>query len=158
MQVKSLMLLSFLLVFILYFIFSSFILPSKSEKIEDAYVLKVIDGDTIKVLIRNKMESVRFVGINAPETNECYWKEAKEYVESRLSMKKVKLVYDSHSKIDRYGRILAYVYVDGVDFGRELLEKGYVRVFEKYPFDKMKEYIELQEKSAQEKKGLWSAC
>jgi micrococcal nuclease len=136
-------------------------------------VIDVIDGDTIVVDMNGKLERVRLIGVDTPElkaeknkpyeydniTNltllaEWGWK-AKEFAEKWLEGKIVKLEFDEFAGYrDKYGRILAYVYVNGTDFNALLLEKGLARVYVT-KFKKLEYYMELEKKAFSERRGLW---
>src|SRR2546426_947155 len=81
-----------------------------------AYVTRVVDGDTFYAAVGNKLESVRYIGINAPEIHhptkgrEPYGEQAKEANRQLVEAKWVTLFYDVQIR-DRFGRLLAYVYV-----------------------------------------------
>ena len=97
---------------------------------------KCIDGDTAKLLINNEEKTVRFLAINTPEidsslkTEEPFGKEASEYTCNSLKKaKKITLEYDSNSdKVDKYGRVLAFVYVDDELLEMKLIERGLAKV------------------------------
>lgn len=132
---------------------------------EDVSFSKCIDGDTAKFFINNEEKTVRFLAINTPEVesnlkkSEPYGKEASDFTcKSLKKAKKITLEYDSNSeKEDKYGRILAFVYVDDILLESKLIENGYAKVDYIYGdyahVDKLKEI----EKIAQDKKiGIWS--
>lgn len=81
-----------------------------------AKVTKVVDGDTVTVAIGKKSEKVRMIGVNTPETHhptkgkEPYGKEAAAFTTKMLTSKKVWLQKDIEER-DRYGRLLAYVWM-----------------------------------------------
>jgi len=69
--------------------------------------------------------------------------------------KKVKLEYDWQRK-DRYGRTLAYVYLeDGTHLNAEIIKQGYGFVYTKYPFKYLEEFRKYERKAREEGKGLW---
>lgn len=124
-----------------------------------------VDGDTIKVTINNEIKTVRFLAIDTPETKhptkgvEPYGKEASEYTcEKVTNAKKIELEYDENSdKEDKYGRLLAWIWVDGNLLQKELITNGLAKVA--YLYDDYKYTSELQEleKIAQKNEtGLWS--
>ena len=95
-------------------------------------VVGITDGDTFKVAINGKTETVRIVGINTPETvpvrkaPECYGKEASDKLKMLLENKYVTLTSDStQSDRDKYGRLLRFVAVDGADIGFIMIREGY---------------------------------
>lgn len=117
-------------------------------------VMDVIDGDTIDL---ENHERVRLSGINAPETGECYYNEAKDRLSKLVAGKEVYLEADRTDK-DKYGRLLRYVHTGNSQVNKLLVEEGYVRVFDKYKED-TKKYDELKtaEDLAKKKKlGVWS--
>ncbi|MCP4263809.1 MAG: hypothetical protein GY774_40830 [Planctomycetes bacterium] len=118
-----------------------------------ALVTRVIDGDTIELATGKK---VRYIGIDTPEINEPLGQEIAEYNRSLVKNWKVRLVYDK-DKHDRYGRLLAYVFVDDVFVNALLVKHGLARVMTVKPNTKYKEYfmqLELEAQAA--KRGMWS--
>jgi micrococcal nuclease len=120
---------------------------------ESAYCSYVIDGDTIIV---NERIKVRLIGIDTPEADKPFYKEAKEFMIQSAAKKKVLLGYDKRKK-DRYGRTLAYVYMpDGTLLNGELIKKGLAEVFYKEEFRLKKDFLSLQKEAKKAKKGIWS--
>jgi hypothetical protein len=87
---------------------------------ESAKIERVIDGDT--VVIKDKI-SVRLLGINSPEKGELYYLEAKEFLENEVFNKTVKLKFGKE-RYDKYGRILAYIFLDNENVNIKLVEEG----------------------------------
>lgn len=90
-------------------------------------VQRVVDGDTIIVGTEHGEERVRIIGIDTPELkgHECYSAEAKSFAGRMLDGKWVILKGDrAVPDRDRYGRLLRYVEVDGVDYGEQAIETG----------------------------------
>lgn len=135
----------------------------KSEVVNsEAYlVTKVIDGDTIDVLIGGETKRVRYIGIDTPETVhpskpvECFGFEASNKNKELVAGKMVQLVKDI-SETDKYGRLLRYVYVDGVFVNLALVEGGYANVYS-YPPDvaKIDLFLEAERKARASSVGLW---
>lgn len=107
-------------------------LDDKSSSIESGkvYCDRVVDGDTIVVLMDGKKEKVRMIGIDTPESvhpdksrNTPMGKIASKYTKDNLEGKYVTLETDVQER-DKYGRILAYVYLDDKMFNKTLLEEG----------------------------------
>ncbi len=119
---------------------------------EIARVERVIDGDTIVV---SGGERVRYIGIDAPEVGEPFYYEAKQFNEQMVVGKCVKLEKDVSDR-DDYGRLLRYVYVDGIFVNGEMVRNGYA-LAKKYPPDtKYQAYLEKMEGEARRlHKGLW---
>ena len=123
-----------------------------------------VDGDTIKVTLNNEVKTVRFLAVDTPETKhptkgvEPYGKEASEYTCNKVTnAKKIELEYDKNSdKEDKYGRLLAWIWVDGSLLQKELIDNGLARVAYLYGDYKYTSELQALEKVAQsEKKGLW---
>ncbi len=122
-------------------------------------VERVVDGDTF-VLVGG--DRVRMIGVDTPETVkpgtavQTYGKEASDFTKKMLTGKKVRLEYDVSEK-DRYGRLLAYVYLeDGTFYNELLLKEGYAQVMTVPPNVKYADhFVEVQRKARVAKKGLW---
>lgn len=104
----------------LVFALSSCSNPFAGNAVFETYrVLKVVDGDTIDVLYNGQSKSVRYIGIDTPETHNNskpvgkYGTDAAEFNAKMISeaSSDVKLEFDGDSE-DRYGRLLAYIWVD----------------------------------------------
>ncbi|VVA44478.1 Thermonuclease [Candidatus Roizmanbacteria bacterium] len=94
-------------------------------------VIEVIDGDTVRL---ETGEKFRFLGIDAPEINVRWGPEAKEFVVKTLLNKKVRVEFDQ-IKLDRYGRLLGYLWIDpsagsgqATLIQEKLLEVGYAKI------------------------------
>lgn len=129
-------------------------------------VTKVIDGDTIIVKIAGKFETIRLIGIDAPETgikSECFAVEATTALKNAIGSSKVSLEKDpTQGERDKYDRLLAYVFSEGgVNLGKDLVSEGYVK---EYTYSKtykyQKEYKAAEVSAKNSKKGLWApnAC
>ena len=126
-------------------------------------VVKVIDGDTIKVNYNGTIESVRLIGVNTPETKhptkgvEAYGAQASAYTKKLLTGKSVRLEFDAENR-DRYGRLLAYVYLaDGTFVNALLVSEGYAQVMTIPPNVKYADkFVELQREARESGAGLWN--
>lgn len=128
-------------------------------------VTKVVDGDTFWADNGTKKGiKVRLIGVDAPESRKTfkkevgyYGKEAKEYLTNLLKKKGVKLEYDV-TRTDRYGRTLAYVYLeDGTFVNAELVKNGYAMVMTVPPNVKYaEEFVKLQQEARENNHGLWA--
>lgn len=131
---------------------------------EESYVVtRVVDGDTVILNIGGQEERVRLIGIDTPESvhpdqekNVEYGKIASDFTRSSLEGKKVKMELDVQER-DQYGRILAYLYLDGQMFNKILLEEGHAKVSTYPPNVKyVDDFTALQQKAREEKKGVWA--
>ena len=126
---------------------------------ENTYeVQRVIDGDTIKL---SNGETVRYIGINTPETKhpqkpvEHYGREASEANKKLVGGKRVRLEFGVQKR-DKYGRLLAYVYTGDTFVNAWLVENGYAQVMTIPPNVKYKDlFLKLQEEARENRRGLW---
>lgn len=126
-----------------------------SSKLEGPFnVTRTIDGDTLEL---NTKEKVRLSGINTPEKKECYYKEAKEKLTELVAGKQVYLERD-YTNIDKYHRLLRYVYIGSQEVNSILVEQGYAKVYDKYAYDtkKYKELKQIEANPMANKLGVWS--
>jgi len=144
----------------LYLILSSALLISASAVEQKWISVKwVSDGDTI---VLGDGRHVRYIGINAPEIAhdnqkaEAFGYTAKKYNQSLVRSKKVRLEFDKE-KYDRYGRLLAYIFLlDGTFINKEMIEKGYAYALLRKPnvkYDRM--LLQTQRDAMSAKKGMW---
>jgi len=127
-----------------------------------------VDGDTIAVDMNGTTETIRFIGIDTPETHkpnapvQCYGPAAAAYTQNRIKAAggKVRLVADSlNTNRDRYNRLLRYVYLtDGTNLDQELVAKGYAFAYVSFPFSKSAAFSAAQETAQTQKLGLWGNC
>ncbi len=128
-----------------------------------AMVTHVIDGDTFDVLIGDRQERVRILGIDTPELKKgrkrsCYGQEAYVFARNILSGQEVLLIRDELSKEkDKYGRLLRTVKVQGrYDLSVLLLATGYAAVYEYEDFHKKSYYKKLERFAQKRGFGIWS--
>ncbi|MSP37947.1 MAG: hypothetical protein EXR70_05600 [Deltaproteobacteria bacterium] len=129
-------------------------------------VVRVVDGDTIVV---SPNEKVRLIGVDTPETVhpkkavECFGQQAKQFTRDAVEGKTIRLVLDNvntkRRHKDRYGRTLAYAYLeDGTMLNRELIRQGYAHAYTQFPFRYLREFRELERQARIQTVGLWSSC
>jgi len=119
----------------------------------------VIDGDTI-VLDGN--ERVRLIGVDTPETKDprkpvqYFGREACEFTKRLVEGLKVRLDYDLNKK-DKYGRTLAYVYLeDGTFLNAEIIKKGYGFAYRHFLFKYYDEFKRYEREAREKGIGLWA--
>ena len=128
-------------------------------------VVRVTDGDTIRVrLASGREERVRYIGVDTPETAkpgtpaECYADRAAAYNATLVGDREVRLVRDVEER-DRYGRLLAYVYVGGTNVGAELVRRGYAVPLTVPPNVRHADrFRRLAAEARRAGSGLWAAC
>lgn len=131
-----------------------------------AEVVSVIDGDTIIVMQNSREVTVRIIGIDTPEKEgspkgaECYGDKATERARELLEGRNVALETDNtQDTYDVYNRLLAYVSVDGVDFGEEMIKAGFAEEFTyKVAYKKQSLYRSAERVAKDTGQGLWQTC
>mgnify|MGYP001566397844 CR=1 FL=1 len=157
-------------------------------------ITKVVDGDTIAIEINGKNTTIRLIGLDTPETVDprsslrsrsyyggvgqapvqCFGREASEKAKEVLTGKRVRLETDaSQGERDKYGRLLAYVFLeDGTLFNQLMISDGYGHEYtynpstgaDTYPiglpYKYQKEFKEAERMARENQKGLWAdfAC
>ena len=115
-------------------------------------VKEVIDGDTI---VLSNGRRVRLIGINTPEHGMYFSDEAKEILEAMVLGRKVVLEKDI-SEVDKYGRLLRYVYVHDLFVNLEMVERGFANTYTCPPDVKYtEEFLEAEREARSNNLGLW---
>lgn len=124
------------------------------------------DGDTIVVDMNGTEEEIRFIGVDTPETKDprkavqCFGKAASAFTKQLIGQQPVRLESDQlNTNRDRYNRLLRYVYLpDNTLVNAVLIREGYGFAYTGFPFSKMEEFKQLQNKAREHNRGLWAAC
>ena len=126
----------------------------KERNLESVFVTRVLDGDTFETSQGNK---VRLIGINTPEVNQFYYKEARLKLNSLVFNKTVILKSEKKDR-DAYHRLLRDVYLEDGTFVNELLvREGYAVALDVRPNDKYSSLIIKAENYAKFNKwGIWN--
>ncbi|GGN22478.1 thermonuclease family protein [Halarchaeum nitratireducens] len=147
----------------------------------NATVVDVADGDTVDVRLANGTEeTIRLVGVDTPEvwvtntpgefrglantsaTRDClrgWGHEASDYTTSRLAGANVTLAFDPNT--DRrgyYGRLLAYVYVNGTNHNAALIDRGLARVYDDSDFSREPAFRRAETAAYENRTGLWTCA
>lgn len=140
-------------------VFSSTPEPNCPASETEAVVTYVVDGDTIDVMIGATEYRVRYIGIDTPELRgECYAAEAKAWNAALVDGRMVCLEKDV-SDVDRYGRLLRYVWIGPTMVNASLVRNGYAEAVE-YPPDVAYAglFATLEAEAIASGAGLWGAC
>ena len=121
-------------------------------------VVGVSDGDTIVVLDADRQEhKIRLAGIDAPESGQDFGNKAKQNLSSLVYGKTVTVIGD---KVDKYGRQVAKVIVDGKDINLEQVKSGFAWHYKKYESEQSetdrKLYAAAETSARLNKSSLWS--
>jgi micrococcal nuclease len=129
-----------------------------------AYVLRVVDGDTIEARVDGRREYVRYIGVDTPETVkpgapvQCYGERASHFDRRLVEHRRVRLVLGAEPR-DAYGRLLAYVHVGDRFVNAILVGRGLARTLAIAPNDRYAPLFErLEMRAARAGRGLWGAC
>ncbi|MBE0673771.1 MAG: thermonuclease family protein [Bacteroidales bacterium] len=138
--------------------------PAEHDGVTWYTVTRVVDGDTFWIDDGSSEGlKIRLIGVDAPEPRNSgkklkgyFGSESSGYLAQLIEGRKVRLEYDV-SRYDRYGRTLAYVYLDdGTFVNADLVRKGYATVMTMPPNVRYAdEFVRLAEKARKQKKGLW---
>ena len=134
--------------------------PARATTLEGV-VVRVVDGDTITVRLGDRVESVRYIGVNTPEVHhpkrgeEPGGREASAVNRQLVTGKQVRLELDVQVR-DRYGRMLAYVWIGDVMINAELVRLGYAQVMTIPPNVRHQAlFVKLQRDAREARRGLW---
>ena len=130
-----------------------------------ATIIRDVDGDTVIARLESgRVEKVRLLGVDTPEVVDprkpvqCFGHVASEFTKSQLVGRHVMLEFDAEPR-DKYGRMLAYVLVDGHRFDDELLARGYARFLVIPPNGSHARAMLREELAAHAaRRGLWGSC
>lgn len=124
-------------------------------------VVRVVDGDTIHVRVGDRVEKVRYIGVNTPEVHhprkgeEPGGREALAVNRALVDGRRVRLETDVQAR-DRYGRLLAYVWVGETMINAELVRRGYAQVMTIPPNVRHQAlFVKLQREAREAERGLW---
>ncbi len=117
-------------------------------------VVKVLDGDSIRVRKNNEIIEIRLYGIDCPEWKQDYGNRAKRFTKARLLHKNVGV---EPRDVDRYDRIVSLVTHDGHLINRELVANGLAWVYTKYCREEplCTELHSLEQEARKQRRGLW---
>jgi micrococcal nuclease len=129
-----------------------------------AYVTRAVDGDTIEVRLDGRLEDVRYIGVDTPETVkpdtpvQCFGPRAHRFNAALVTHRRVRLEFDAEQR-DVYGRLLAYVHLGRRFVEAELVRRGLARTLTIPPNDRFAgRFKRLEMAAARSGWGLWSAC
>ena len=139
--------------------------PSDPARVDDpaleqtgtrATLVQVVDGDSIAVEINGRVEEVRMIGINAPEGDECFGNRARNALAAYLEGNDLVLVEGSVDAVDRFGRLLRYIYVGGENANTRMLADGNAVTLQSDHRDN-EAFVNLGNVAAEAGRGMWAA-
>jgi endonuclease YncB( thermonuclease family) len=128
------------------------------EAVVSARIVAITDGDTVKALLAdNELLKVRLSWIDAPEKNQAFGQRSKQHLSELVFGCEVEL--HTHG-LDRYGRTLAVILLDGVDINLEQVKSGFAWAYTRYLDQASSEiqasYRQAESEAREQKRGLWS--
>ena len=138
--------------------------PDEGPVSATALVTRVVDGDTIEVRIDGRLEDVRYIGVDTPETVkpgtpvQCFGPRASAFNHRLVEGRRVRLVFGVERR-DIYGRLLAYVHLGRGFVNASLVRRGLARSLTIPPNDRFAPlFRRLELGAARAGRGLWRAC
>ncbi|GAE95014.1 staphylococcus nuclease domain [Gracilibacillus boraciitolerans JCM 21714] len=145
---------------------------SNAKQVEDkdikknftkAKVNRVVDGDTVNIQVNGKKETVRLLLVDTPETKhpnlpvQPYGPEASDFAVEILAGKEIQIEFDGPMR-DHYDRLLGYIWVDGENFNKMLIEEGLARYAYVYdpPYTHQDEMKQAEQQAMEAGIGIWS--
>ena len=132
--------------------------PYEKQKVK---VVRIIDGDTIEIESKIK---VRYIGVNTPELHdpkkpiECFGQAAADENKKLVEGKEIFIQKDI-SEVDKYKRLLRYVWVGGTFVNDYLVRQGFAQVSTFPPDVKyQQQFLEAQTEAKENNRGLWKGC
>ena len=114
--------------------------------------IRVVDGDTIRAEAKGKEIKIRLVEIDAPEINQPFGAQSKNFLNRLLNEKDVTLISQGE---DRYGRTLGEIYANGESANALMIKSGFAWVYDRYVKDSS--LYKYQDQAKAENLGLWQA-
>ena len=114
--------------------------------------IRVVDGDTIRAEAKGKEIKIRLVEIDAPEMNQPFGAQSKNFLNRLLYGKDVTLISQGE---DRYGRTLGEIYANGDSANALMIKSGFAWVYDRYVKDSS--LYKYQDQAKAENLGLWRA-
>jgi endonuclease YncB( thermonuclease family) len=126
-------------------------LASSADAVHHGKFIKIADGDTLTILVDKQQLKIRLSDIDTPERKQPFGTKAKQALSDLAFGKQARVV---EVAVDRYGRIVDRVYVDGLDVNAVLVRGGYAWVYRKYSQDG--KLLNLEAQAKEKGLGLWA--
>ena len=120
---------------------------------QQATLTRVVDGDTIHALVNGKDETVRLLGINAPEKNMPFASAGADFLKIFVG-KEITLKRDKEDT-DRYSRKLRYVFYGDRFLNNEIISEGFASSYMTGGIIYEKELLDTEKIARENEKGIW---
>jgi micrococcal nuclease len=127
---------------------------------EPCRVARVLDGDTV---VLKSGETVRLIGVDAPELHhpnipvQRFAKESMAFLRRQAEGRDCALEFEPGQLRDRFGRLLAYFFIDHRLINAELIRQGYAYAYTRFPYHRQSEFMALEQEARQARVGLWKS-
>jgi endonuclease YncB( thermonuclease family) len=126
----------------------------------DTEISEILDGDTVAIRnAKNQRVVIRLLGIDAPEIDQEFGRQAMENLAEKLKGKKVRLAFEPRGVPDEQGRVLAKIMVNDVDISVDQVREGFAWYYEDHKerlgFLEIDELKQLQSAAKKQKLQLW---
>lgn len=146
------------LLILLYIIYHYVLAPSLSSSPIEIQLVTCIDGDTTIFNINGEEQTVRLLIVDSPERTQPFYAKSSEFVCNLYkNAQSIRLEMDPNADMDKYNRLLGWIWVDDILVQQYLLEEGYAKIA--YVYDDYKytdELIPFENEAKQAKRGIWS--
>ena len=139
-------------------------LDGEPPRSASAFVIRAVDGDTVEARVEGRVEDVRYIGVDTPETVkpgtpvQCFGPRAHRFNARLVTERRVRLDFDAERR-DVYGRLLAYVHLGDRFVNAELVRRGLARTLTIPPNDRFAgRFAGLEQAAARAGRGLWGDC
>ncbi|AJC86073.1 thermonuclease family protein [Campylobacter sp. RM16704] len=136
------------IIILLFLIVFTYVLNYDDNSYVEAKIINILDGDTIEAQFYEKKHKIRLFGIDAPENDQAYGKTSMQFLSTIILNKEVILNIKGE---DKYGRILAILYLKDRDINQVMVKNGFAWAYEYYS----DLYLKEQNQAKENKKGLW---
>ena len=141
--------LSTVFLFLLCVLFANDAYPKEAKT--NGNVIKVFDGDSFLVKSGRRTIEIRMDSVDAPEYSQSYGQFCKAGLAAKILNREIRF---RQTDTDRYGRIVAVVYLENRNINREIVSDGCAWAYRKYLRDN--QLIGLEQQARRNKKALWS--
>ena len=122
-----------------------------AERIEGR-VVGVHDGDTLTLLVTgNQQIKIRLAQIDAPESNQAFGQKSRQSLAEMVFNKSVTVEKET---VDKYGRTVGTVFIDGMDVNKNQVARGMAWMYRKYAHDRT--LVQIENNARQARAGLWA--
>lgn len=125
---------------------------------QSCLLVQVVDGDTVAVRWKRKIEHLRLLRVDTPERSQPGYEESTEFLRNVLTGKQLQLEFEDAVTFarDTYGRLLVYLFANGENVNVEIVRAGWSRFWTKYGEGKYADqFAAAEEEAKSQRRGIW---